>query len=243
MRNLLSFIVCSLLISSCTPITYHQIATLSSNSVFVDDNGRFLSEPLKDISIEYDFWGTSGKVIFTITNNSNEDIYLDLQKSFYINNGYAYDMTVLTNVELDNKDVISHIMWSANNPMVCIPANSRRAFGGFNVTPTVYRECGFVRNPGYNEDAILRFSVTDSPIILENRLTFVINETSIPVNHLFYLSEIVNIAQNIVIKNESYRLNCKGINVYSPHTIYWMKASNRFYIPYSITNGDDDRVK
>lgn len=75
--------------SSCASFTYQQIATLQSEQVHMEA-GKFVDK--NDlVTVEYDFWDVAGKVSFAVFNNTSEDVYIDLSKSYYIKNGYAYD--------------------------------------------------------------------------------------------------------------------------------------------------------
>ena len=76
--------------TSCAASVYYQIATISSPQMSVSDDGRF-SYNENDLTIDYDFWSDHGKVGFIITNNTNEDIYIDLSRSFLIVNGMTFD--------------------------------------------------------------------------------------------------------------------------------------------------------
>lgn len=76
--------------TSCAASVYYQIATISSPQMSVSDDGTF-SYNENDLTIDYDFWSDHGKVGFIITNNTNEDIYIDLSRSFLIVNGMTFD--------------------------------------------------------------------------------------------------------------------------------------------------------
>lgn len=78
------------LLTACTPTVYEQIATLSSDNVQLDENGTFAYKNTL-MTIEYNFWSETGLCDFTITNLSDEDLYLDLTKSYFIKNGFAND--------------------------------------------------------------------------------------------------------------------------------------------------------
>lgn len=56
----------------------------------VSDDGRFCYNE-NDLTIDYDFWSDHGKVGFIITNNTDEDIFIDLSRSFLIVNGMTFD--------------------------------------------------------------------------------------------------------------------------------------------------------
>lgn len=77
------------LATSCS-VTYCQIGVLSSDTVKMDDDGRFkYTQP--ELTISYNFWSNGGKVTFTVTNKTDHDIYLLMDNSRFINNGWADD--------------------------------------------------------------------------------------------------------------------------------------------------------
>lgn len=91
MRNhLLILIVACLSLSSCRSLqTYYQVCEVQS-SLSQKANGGF--EYIDNVcTVSYDFWCNGGNPGFVFTNNSDEIIYIDLSKSFFIRNGIAYD--------------------------------------------------------------------------------------------------------------------------------------------------------
>lgn len=80
-----------MVMTSCgMSVVYYQIATISSPQMSVSDDGRFCYNE-NDLTIDYDFWSDHGKVGFIITNNTDEDIFIDLSRSFLIVNGMTFD--------------------------------------------------------------------------------------------------------------------------------------------------------
>lgn len=80
----------ALSLTSCKSLqTYYEIcdvqSTLPQNAhgeyEFIDNS----------CSVQYDFWSNNGDAGFVFTNNTNEIIYVDLNKTFFIRNGVAYD--------------------------------------------------------------------------------------------------------------------------------------------------------
>ena len=82
------FAICSFM-TSCS-VQYMQIATLKSEQVTMQSDGSFTSQH-SEFTLKYDFWSYPGEVVFLVSNNSDKDLYLNLEKSFFINNGFAYD--------------------------------------------------------------------------------------------------------------------------------------------------------
>lgn len=83
-------LLASLLQVSCSYTSYNyqlcQIkGSLPENAVgsFIDSN--------EDCTIEYDFWCANGNPGFKFTNKTDSLIYIDLSKTFFIKNGYAFN--------------------------------------------------------------------------------------------------------------------------------------------------------
>lgn len=89
MNNKILSLLMVLALASCSA-PYHQIATIGSAQMKVSEDGRF-SYSENDITVDYDFWSKYGKVGFVVTNNTKEDIYIDLSRSFLIVNGMTFD--------------------------------------------------------------------------------------------------------------------------------------------------------
>lgn len=215
--------------TSCAPLIYQQITTLSSDDVTMED-GDFIAST-HDCTVEYDFWSECGNFVFFVTNNSDRDIFIDMTKSFFIRNGIAYDY-----YPGETSDMFK-------TSLVCIPAHSTKYFSEYSASDVIYRDCGFVRDPSRKELAIMKFDRDGSPLKLENRLTFVIDGNEMPVNHTFYASEIQNISENSVIT--SYNIyNCNGTRSLRTAKMHEKKAKNRYFIRYMIgLEEDNDRMK
>ena len=56
----------------------------------VRDDGKFRYDE-GDIVVDYNFWAQNGQVSFVITNNSDNDVYVDLGRSFLVVNGMTFD--------------------------------------------------------------------------------------------------------------------------------------------------------
>lgn len=282
-KLVLPFLVAVLFCSSCSPQIYQQIATLSSENVSLKDNGAYAYED-GVLTIEYDFWSESGKFTFVVANNSDDDIYLNLADSYFVNNGYAQDYyqartyvytsrSVASTGSTASTAVAGHASVSAGvagqsiyggmvgvaaslgatkgygasktyslasekgtsvefaeKAIVCIPAHSYKVFEEFSVASSVYRECGFVRDPTRKEEAVREYDGYSSPRVIENRLVFNMGDVVIPVTNVFYVSHYQNIAE--VYATESIKVErCDGYN--KDVEVHKLSANNKFYITYS----------
>lgn len=282
-KSLLFLIAVALFCSACSPVLYQQIATLSSENVNLKNDGSFAYED-GVMTIEYDFWSESGKFSFIITNNSDDDIYLNLAESYFINNGYAHDYYQARTYVYTSKNVAStgstasaavagHASVSAagtaqsiyggtvgvaaslgatkgygasksysvasekgtsvefaEKPLICIPAHSFKVFEEFNVASSVFRECGFVRDPSKKETSIREYTDYTSPRVIENRLVFNIAGAAIPVTNIFYVSKYQNISNDDATEYIKVE-RCDGYK--KDVKVHKYSGSNKFYITYS----------
>lgn len=273
----------SLSMTACSPVLFQQIATLSSENVKLSNDGTFAYEDAM-MTIEYDFWSENGEFVFVITNNTDDDIYLNIAESYFINNGYAHDYYQGRTYVYTSKNMASSSSsasaavaghagvsvgtaaqgitggiygisgslgaskgYGASNsvalasergvsvefleqPVVCIPAHSYKAFTEFNVASSVFRECGFVRDPSKKETSIREYTDYSSPKVIENRLVFKIGDITIPVTNVFYVSQYQNISYDDATEYIKVE-NCDGTK--RDVKVHKMSANNKFYITYS----------
>ena len=88
MKRFSFFLLVLPILASCSK-QFYQIATISTD-LDLKDNGVYV-QSTPDFEILYDFWDNSGVVRFVLHNKSDQDIYLDLTRSFFIKNGLSYD--------------------------------------------------------------------------------------------------------------------------------------------------------
>lgn len=73
---------------SCSS-NYFQLCKVSSD-LPTSSSGAY-QYTNQDVEIQYNFWSYGGKIYFSIKNNTDNALYIDLSKSFLIKNGNAYD--------------------------------------------------------------------------------------------------------------------------------------------------------
>lgn len=226
MKNyILKSLVCLqalLYLTSCASQFYHQVATFSSEDAKLKKDQYIAENDI--ISIDYNFWAENGCFKFTITNKTEKEVKIDLLKSYYIINSIAEDYC-------DSKQCIY------------IPAKTSRVLGGNIISNSIFRDCGFARNPKSNEQVILQFHKDNSPIVLENKLLIIVDDKEIPISHIFYISELQNYIKSDVVYYEYYDTDCTGKQFYDPKTIYLMASPNKYYIEYQWTSSSSsDRI-
>lgn len=250
---------------SCAPTVFQQIATLKSEQVTLADNGVFSSKT-EEITISYNFWSDGGEFTFTIFNNTDKDIYLDLDRSYFIRNNQAYDYfqnrTFVESIDVTgnytNSGFFSSVLSTTTassasistrktntiefteKKVVCIPALASKSFKEFKVASATIRECGLARDPSKKENAEKVYTAANSPLSIENRLTFIQEGKEIPIVHTFYVSSLKNIAENDVCYIH-YPDKCSGEKYPLGISLNKMASSNRYFIKYTKDYIDNDR--
>jgi hypothetical protein len=89
-RKLLYAISMALLMTSCATTSFYQVYNVKSNqeTITKTDNLFFEDENCK---ISYNLWANGGNIGFDIYNKTDENIYLNLNESNFLLNGFAYD--------------------------------------------------------------------------------------------------------------------------------------------------------
>lgn len=77
-------------IYSCQTTSFYQVYKVNSIDEFSKKNNSLVFED-NNCRVLYDFWGEGGNVGFMIYNKTDENIYINMKESFFINNGIAYD--------------------------------------------------------------------------------------------------------------------------------------------------------
>lgn len=86
----LSLSIAGLSLTSCNSLqTYYQVCEVES-VLQQDAHGRYEFND-NACTVSYDFWCNGGNPGFVFHNNSDEILYVDLSKSFFMRNGVAYD--------------------------------------------------------------------------------------------------------------------------------------------------------
>lgn len=88
-RTLFMALSVAFLHSCITPQHYYQVYDVETDGLQSDKQAVIFSNDECDVA--YDLWGEAGNSGFFFRNNTDEDIYIDLSRSFFIRNGIAYD--------------------------------------------------------------------------------------------------------------------------------------------------------
>lgn len=123
--------------------------------------------------------------------------------------------------------------------IAAIPSKSGRYVSGFELSNTLIRKCELLRAPRKEKQIkTSSYQLGDSPMVIENRVSYgfdeASNESNVLVNNIFWVSEITNYPSNMFFFYQS-REFCD--NKYFSTTKYCKYDSpNSFYIRYTVAS-------
>ena len=232
MKKLLFITVICLLLTSCSQSIYYQmyqtipisedIKTYENKIVYEDDNCTIL----------YDFWGEFGNIGFMIYNKSSDNLYLHLDKSFYIKNGYAKDYYRNRIFNLDD--------YYVENKIICIPPKTIKEITEYAISEELYINCDMNYNNMLEVNNSVSFNQKDSPYVFSNRLVYSIGESD-ELHHIkneFYVSKITNYTSDDITKY----VNVKDCVNKGTKSVRIIKESgpDKFYIKYEFDPQTND---
>jgi hypothetical protein len=120
---------------------------------------------------------------------------------------------------------------------VKIPAKSSKSFFEYNIVSNRLSICDLSRNPSINKPDSLSFTRETSPLVFENRITYLTDSLfskSTTIENSFYVSKIIN-----MVESDFYRLDytygrCTGKKSLEKEEIPNYDSPNNFFIRYDI---------
>lgn len=247
MKKLFLIIISILIFSSCS-INKYQVYETSSDSVNIE-NDSFLFKN-DDLTLKYDLWSKGGNLKITIINNSNQNININLDKSFFILNKYAYDYfknreyktEQLTNNSI-NYDYISHKYIVTNNitigttngvtfkekSVMSIPANSIKVIEEYKISNQIIECCEKRITDTKKIDVFGEYTKENSPIVFENIISYSKeNGNSQIVRNTFWVSKITNYDKRKFL-GITYTDNCNNQTSIPKTIILFDVKPNMFY--------------
>lgn len=202
--------------SSCTK-HYMQLATLSSDSVFLDEGCYVYKDD--NIAIDYLFNTDDGVFEFAVLNISDGDIYIDLEKSVFVYNSQVYDyagretsVTAFSEISKtyanafisssghsafgyssSHKNGVSKTSLTRMPSVVLIPKGTCRIFSGFDINSTLYRQLFFARDPKPDENVCIYGDEINNPISFSNVLFVETLNNEYTVENNFKVDKIRNV--------------------------------------------------
>ena len=88
--NLIYTALIAIFFTSCAPRSFYQVyKTIPSDKLIIED--YYLVYEDANCKVSYNFWEQGGNIGFRFFNKTDKNIYLNLEESFFILNGIAYN--------------------------------------------------------------------------------------------------------------------------------------------------------
>ncbi len=268
MKTIIKLIFTALVVlffSSCaiTPRlqVYYQVYKAQPTEKVINKGNSLVYED-DACMIIYNFWGVGGDMGFQFFNKSESDIFLDLEKSFYVLNGVSYDYfknrtysysttkgststrTSSSMTNLNNSDYIQNIGSNSNSvstfekKIICIPSKTSKFINEYKVTESFYLDCGLYKYPTSKQVRSKTYNRIESPFVFSNRITYSIGDSKdlIRFENEFYISEITNYPSSEMV-GTTYEETCgqKSINT---NSYFKISSADMFYNKYFKTGND-----
>ena len=103
---------------------------------------------------------------------------------------------------ITSKSAIMNTASIKEQEVVCIPANSFKTFSKFCLSPVIYQKCVKKVDFPSNRASLAKFDSTNSPIIMNNRLTYGFKNDAMDkhIDNVFWLGEIENFSEKSAIE-------------------------------------------
>jgi hypothetical protein len=237
---------------SCAPVSYFQVyKALPQNGV--SEKNKITFED-KHCIVSYDLWGEGGNVRFNIYNNSDKDITVLMDKTFFVMNGVAYEYfqnRTFTQSANPGVEASNYFSSSANynNPTNVsgtatpnsgvmyaekdkrtIPSGTSININEYRITNALYESCDYVKYPSWKKIKTLKFDATNTPFLFDNRITYVIGNDTVRMENDFYVSEITNYPSSEMFTTIT-KGSC-GESLTTPYQIFKDVSPNKFFIRY-----------
>lgn len=152
---------CSLLCSCNTMKDYYQICDVTTS---LQKSAAGYTYTDANCEIKYNIWANGGNAGFTITNNTDEILYLDLGKSFFIRNGIANDYYQDRST---TSSVAASYGASSNATAIGLiglyTIGSSSSAGIHNASSVTTQDCEWTLVPPHTSKIISRYTISPTP--------------------------------------------------------------------------------
>lgn len=248
-----TFPILCLIMTSCTFKNYYQVVTTKP------ENGRIIKDKIvfedSNCTVNYNFWNEGGKVNLSIFNKTQNDIVVNLKKTFFVLNGVAYEyyQNRILSQSINNGTAITSnylpSIWNKNTSQITgistsnssatyvekyelsIPPNTSINIGEYNLRRVEYQYCDFVHYPSKSKVQKITFLKSTSPDVFSNLITYSIKNEIFRIENRFYVSEITNKPESLMLENVN-KSDC-GEKLLFPKSVFRNTSPDNFYIKYS----------
>lgn len=206
-RKILFVALIIFMLPSCVSTSYFQVyKTVPTEKLVVSDNNLIYEDG--NCKVFYNLWSEGGNIGFKFFNKSDKNIYLNLEESFFIQNGISYNyyksrvfaastssgttasttksatglnsLNGILPVNTAGVTATSGLSVSYNEEkLVCIPSKTFKIISEYNIHRSFFRDCDLLRYPTKKQVKSKAFSKEQSPLVFSNRIAYSIGQTDV----------------------------------------------------------------
>lgn len=230
-KQLFFSILISVVLTSCAPVNYFQVYKATpSEKITLKEN--FLVYEDDNCKVSYNLWDDGGNIGFRLYNKTEQNIYLNLEESYFILNGISYDYfqnRIFTNSTNTGAAVSSGV--TASKSMTGINYLNLTQTNRISATNSVGAIATSGYSVSYNENKIVCIPSKTSKVITE----YSINKSLFRDCDLFKYPSQKQIKTKNFKKSESPFIFSNRISYIVGQSGSPVKFENEFYIT-EITN-------
>ena len=228
--------VCSML-TACGPQVYYQMYQTKpvSEDIQVKENSMIYEDD--NCTVVYDFWGANGNIGFVMYNKSSENLFVHLDETFFVKNGFAndyyLDRTWTSHSSYGSPGMqVTRNVTTAEKKVICIPPKASKLISEYNINDIRYFNCDLNDIPSRKGNNSLTFDKDGSPYKFGNVISYSMgnSEEKTQINNEFYVSQITNYSHNSIVKYE-YKVVC-GKQTYIGNEVFKESGPDKFFIKY-----------
>lgn len=247
-----TFLLLSIFLTSCSVTNYYQVYKANS------ENGTSSKDKIifedKSCSVTYNLWGEGGDIGFSIYNKTDNDMTIDLTKTFFILNGVAYEYfqnrtftkssssgTTLTSYpyyywywtpsKVAGTNTTSFSTSFGEKSELTIPSKTSVNVSEYHVSNSRYLNCDLLKYPSRSKMKTLKFDKSNSPFVFYNLISYKTKGDTTRLENKFYVSEITNMPSSEMV-TRSYSGEC-GKKLDYPVKVFKDVSPDKFYIHYT----------
>lgn len=254
--NILYLLLIATLFGSCASYyQFYQVYQVKPEDESIRHKDGNLVYEDEHCSVVYNFWQEKGNAGFTVYNKTDDIMYIDLSKSFYLKNGKAYDyylnrewndryvqtinssVTLFSYSSLDKHTTTTTI----EKPVVAIPPHANKSISEYIIHDHRILDCDLIQYP--TDSASVACQENNPSITFGNDITYTIgNDSTIyTIQNRFYVASIANYAEPSFWNFKERKEPCENMKRIDQPT--HMKLYDRycikhngssFYLPYKV---------
>ncbi len=249
--------------NGCGPassLTNYQVVSVKSPSLEKKDKGLVYKKD--NVTLNYNLWGSQGNLKYQIVNQSNEIMYVDLKRSFFIkdSNAYSYhpNQTTQTKPSLylnpdkerqqDDTLIVQGLYPSvdrlnegsektdlSSKETIMVPPKSKKTILSFKVKQDIFEFCDLKRDVSRADTAVKNFSMGNTPMTFENYLVYSFDknfENTSKIRNKFWVEKLTNLDSYNFVVETEKPDPCKDDETIERDVIK-EKDKDKFYIKYT----------